>query len=154
MYFLKHLHSYSLFFIIIWTVCLRTWLGADMKKRYYFCKSYSLLWVKNPPGIFCLNFIDISNYSCSSEVLFKLANPSSFIHHESNLSLVFSAPSGINRLFFPGVTNLTLLFRLCTCPLFYLYHSQATLVLICFLLLSHFGTLTSLQHLRIFLVKS
>lgn len=97
-------------------------------------QSYSLPLVKNPPRNFHLHFINISNYRYSSEVLFELANLSRFVHNEPNFFLVFSA------LFSPSIMNPTLLFRPSVCPFFYLYHSQATLVLIFFLLLCQFCT--------------
>lgn len=97
-------------------------------------QSYSLPLIKNPPRNFHLHFINICNYRYSSEVLFELANLSRFVHNEPNFFLVFSA------LFSPSIMNLTLLFRPSVCPFFYLYHSQATLVLIFFLLLCQFCT--------------
>lgn len=125
--FLKHLYSYSVFFITIWPCLPQQLTGSRSGKKILFLQKLYPIMSKNPTRNFCLNFIVISNYSCSSEVLFKFADLSSFTNHESSLSLVFSAPSGINIPFFPGVTNLTLLFRLCTFPLFHFCHLWAAL---------------------------
>lgn len=93
-------------------ILLLGWQQTWEKKIFSKVTAYNE-WKKNYQK-FCHNLIDFSNYSSFSEVLSEIISLFSFIHHESDLSLGFSAPLGINIPFSPDVTTLTLLFRLCT----------------------------------------